>query len=437
MRDDGARGVRLVAPPPFATAGPPQARSVDDDRTGALPAELDVSSLRLSHGLMRLEEEQSKLEVVVKARRADFVAARDVMRDASARLGEKLPAEFDEVGHEDLTLARLGTFRQTLEQLQAVEAERAVELARLRASSLALVKELDDEALDCYDDDFGEDDDYVRSDGSVLPKALNSLGAAKVEKAKRRLTALKDEKQSRLARLSSLGEEISLLWERLDVGEAKQLSFRAAVKHSSISKATFKIGEKELAALRTELHTRLGDLVAARRARIKALWDEMTEPDAARRDFGAYFDASEPTEEMLAAHEAKLAQLEARREALQPLLKMIEKREELLLERTALNALQKDASRLLRRGPGAAQERKYEVDAMKRVKGLPKLTEKLFEKLVEWERTQSPVLRDGLRYLDKMRDDQKEAAAERAQALEAKKLAATIRKEKLRDRNLQ
>ena len=83
MRDDGARGVRLVAPP-LATASPRQARSVDDDRTGALPAELDVSSLRLSHGLMRLEEEQSKLEVVVKARRADFVAARDAMRDASA-----------------------------------------------------------------------------------------------------------------------------------------------------------------------------------------------------------------------------------------------------------------------------------------------------------------------------------------------------------------
>ena len=59
------RAASVSSPPPFATAGPPQARSVDDDRTGALPAELDVSSLRLSHGLMRLEEEQSKLEVVV------------------------------------------------------------------------------------------------------------------------------------------------------------------------------------------------------------------------------------------------------------------------------------------------------------------------------------------------------------------------------------
>jgi protein regulator of cytokinesis 1 len=326
--------------------------------------------------------------------------------------------------------------RDALALVQHVEAERAVELARLRESSLALVKELDDEAIEAYDE-FEGDDDYVRSDGSVLAKARNSLAAAKVDRAKRRLAALRDEKKGRLSRLSTLGEEISLLWERLDVGEAQQLSFRAAVKHSSISRATFDIGEAELGKLRGELHARLAELVASRRARIRALWDEMTVPDAQRRTFGAYFDAGDPTEASLAAHEAEVAALEARREALQPLLKLIEKREELLTERTALHVLQKDASRLLRRGPGAATERKYEFEAMKRVKQLPKLTEKLFEKLVEWETKQSPVLRDGVRYLDKMRDDQKEAAQERAQALEAKKIEATIRKEKLRDRNLQ
>ena len=38
------------------------ARSVDDDGTGSLPEGLDVSRLRLSHGLMKLEEEQAKLE---------------------------------------------------------------------------------------------------------------------------------------------------------------------------------------------------------------------------------------------------------------------------------------------------------------------------------------------------------------------------------------
>ncbi|KAH8065801.1 SET domain-containing protein [Aureococcus anophagefferens] len=320
----------------------------------AQEVELDVSSLRLSHGLMKLEEEQAKLDVVVSARTAEFAEARDAMRDAAARLGEVLPAEFDDVGREDLTLGRLAAFREALERLKVVEAERAVELARL--------------------------------------KSLASAGS----------------------RLSTLGEEISLLWERLDVGEAQQLSFRAAVKHSSISRATFDIGEAELGKLRGELHARLAELVASRRARIRALWDEMTVPDAQRRTFGAYFDAGDPTEASLAAHEAEVAALEARREALQPLLKLIEKREELLTERTALHVLQKDASRLLRRGPGAATERKYEFEAMKRVKQLPKLTEKLFEKLVEWETKQSPVLRDGVRYLDKMRDDQKEAREARA-----------------------
>ena len=108
------------------------ARSVDDDGTGALPPELDVSSLRLSHGLMKLEEEQAKLDVVVSARTAEFAEARDAMRDASARLGEVLPAEFDDVGREDLTLGRLAAFREALERLKVVEAERAVEPARLR-----------------------------------------------------------------------------------------------------------------------------------------------------------------------------------------------------------------------------------------------------------------------------------------------------------------
>ena len=76
-----------------------------------------MSSLRLSHGLMKLEEEQAKLDVVVSARTAEFAEARDAMRDASARLGEVLPAEFDDVGREDLTLGRLAAFREALERL--------------------------------------------------------------------------------------------------------------------------------------------------------------------------------------------------------------------------------------------------------------------------------------------------------------------------------
>ena len=125
-----------------------------------------------------------------------------------------------------------------------------------------------------------------------------------------------------------------------------------------------------------------------------------TTPRPRRRQSGAgrrYHATTPPDEAALAAHETEVARLEERKEQLQPLLKLIERREELLLERTALSALQKDPGRLLRRGPGAAAERKYENEAMRRVKQLPKLTEKLFEKLVEWEATESPVLRDGLR----------------------------------------
>lgn len=400
---------------------------MDDDGTGELPAELNVSNLRLSHALMKLEEIQHELEARASGRRADFVAARDAMRDAAARLGDTLPAEYDEIGKADLTGARLGRFRAALGELQSVEAERAAELARLAASSRALALELEDS-----DAGSDADDDYVRADGSVLPRALGSLGASKLARAKRRLTALRDEKASRLSRLSTLGEEISLLWERLDVDEAKQLSFREAVKKSSIGKATFRVGEAELGRLRDELGRRVGDLVAKRRAKICALWDEMAVPEAARREKAPFaFNDREPDEAALAAHEALVAALEARKEAIAPLLKLVERREELLAERAAVKALQKDPTRLTRRGPGAAAERKYENDCMRRIKALPKLTEKLFERLVEWEQTEPPVLHAGARYLDKMAADKRAAAAERAEALKAKQSKAVERKQHL------
>ena len=68
---------------------------------------------------------------------------------------------------------------------------------------------------------------------------------------------------------------------------------------------------------------------------------------------------------------------------------------------------------------------------MRRVKQLPKLTERLYEKLVEWEESEPPVLYKGSRYLDKMARDKQEAAAERAAHLAAKRQAQTARKERL------
>ena len=389
------------------------ARSVDDDGTGSLPEGLDVSRLRLSHGLMKLEEEQAKLEAATQSRRDEFQSVWVALKASSEKLGDALDEDCAEVGRADLTKARLLRFRKALEASTALEAERRNRLESLQKSTTALEKELDD-----------------ASDAPVVEGA--ELASARIDQAQARLQALKDEKAARLAKLASLGEDISRLWQRLGVDEARQIEFRDAVKHGGLRGVTFEFGEKELASLRAELASRCGDLTNKARAKIDGLWDELQTPDSVRKAFAPRWDeTSERTEAFLALHEAEVSRLEARREQLQPLLKLVEKREELLLERTALHSLQKDAGRLLRRGPGAAAERKYENEAMRRVKQLPKLTEKLYEKLVEWEESEPPVLHKGTRYLDKMARDKQEAAAERAAHLAAKRQAQTARKERL------
>lgn len=389
------------------------ARSVDDDGTGGMPEGLDVSRLRLSHGLMKLEEEQAKLEAATASRRDEFQAVWGALTASAERLGEALAADCAEVGRADLTKARLTRFRKALEASTQLETERRSLLEKLERSTAALATELDD-----------------ASDAPQIEGA--ELAAGRVEAAQARLQTLKDEKAARLARLAGLGEEISRLWQRLGVDESRQREFRDAVQHGGLRGVTFEFGEKELASLRTELASRCGDLTNKARAKIEELWNDLQTPEGLRKAFAPRWDdAHERTEAFLALHESEVARLEARKEQLQPLLKLVEKREELLLERTALHSLQKDSSRLLRKGPGAFAERKYEVDAMKRVKRLPKLTEHLYAKLVEWEEAEPPVLYQGARYLDKMANDKQEAAAERQAQLAAKKQAQTARKNKL------
>jgi len=120
------------------------ARSVDDDGTGSLPEGLDVSRLRLSHGLMKLEEEQAKLEAATQSRRDEFQSVWVALKASSEKLGDALDEDCAEVGRADLTKARLLRFRKALEASTALEAERRNRLESLQKSTTALEKELDD-----------------------------------------------------------------------------------------------------------------------------------------------------------------------------------------------------------------------------------------------------------------------------------------------------
>ena len=128
----------------------------------------------------------------------------------------------------------------------------------------------------------------MSSDAPVVEGA--ELASARIDQAQARLQSLKDEKAARLAKLASLGEDISRLWQRLGVDEARQIEFRDAVKHGGLRGVTFEFGEKELASLRAELCSRCGDLTNKARAKIDGLWDELQTPEGVRKAFAPRWD---------------------------------------------------------------------------------------------------------------------------------------------------
>ena len=109
-------------------------------------------------------------------------------------------------------------------------------------------------------------------------------------------------------------------------------------------------------------------------------------PAEKRADFAPFHvPAGGETEELLQQHEDELARLRALAERRDALVKHVEKREEIVAERAELDALLKDSSRLTGRGRHSAANLARETAMGKRTKKLPELTERLREKLVEWE----------------------------------------------------
>ena len=90
---------------------------------------------------------------------------------------------------------------------------------------------------------------------------------------------------------------------------------------------------------------------------------------------------------------------------MQPILKVIEKREEILKERMEYEELQKDPSRLQQRGSALTKQLMREEKIARRIKkDLPKATDYLERKLREWKKTnEEGFLYHGEVYLDVMR----------------------------------
>ena len=368
----------------------------------------------LSTALMQLEEEQARLNDAKAARVDVLQPAVDKVRRLGRRLEANLSRDYCQVGDDDFTDSRLDRLEAKRRELEALEAHRVAAVAAIENQSRHLERELGDDdfpssarktttAKKQHHRGSSADDDSSSSSVGVDSEKEERLGSDAIDRAEARRGGLKNEKDARLEKLQELGSEISLLWERLEVPEAAQRKFREMCKTSSIRQATFDLGKAEVVKLRAELRDRVVDLVEARRREIHALWDEMDVPREDRPAF-AMGEHTSVDEEVLVAHENLLEKLKTKKANLQPLLKLVERREDLLEARVKLEKIQADPGRLMRRGRGAAAERRAEMDLEAQLKSLPKLNDILTKKISEWEPREGTFLWRGARYLDRLQE---------------------------------
>mmetsp|Transcript_29354 Transcript_29354/g.33778 ORF Transcript_29354/g.33778 Transcript_29354/m.33778 type:complete len:646 (+) Transcript_29354:268-2205(+) len=379
----------------------------------ALEADIDLRHFEQQPGrnlidqMTSLEETLESLRVASSSALSEISECKDELVKMNQALGVEISPTWLDVDS-DLTQQRRDAFHNEVSEMREVMETRTSAVCHLLRDCHHLIKEL---RIDVEDSSF--DDKIVTSlirdsDGSVSIASIlenekcTGIGASSLEKLTRRVSDLSGEKRRRKDKLAVMGGEIAMLWEKLHIPEAEQRMFAQSVKGLGLD--TIEKGEKELKRLHELKAEMMGNLILDVRVSIEKLWDEIKIPKDERERFEAWKvnDDSLFTEDLLAKHEEHLQDLRNRLNQMRPILKLIEKREDILKERTSYEEIQKDSNRLQQRGSALTRQLLQEEKMNKRIKReLPKVTDALEKKLIEWKKDTGTVfLYNGVPYTD-------------------------------------
>lgn len=229
-------------------------------------------------------------------------------------------------------------------------------------------------------------------DPSMYKESSTCIGIsdATVSTLKTRMKSLLEEKRHRKLTLHKMGTQIGHLWEKLKIPESVQRDFTESVK--GLGMDTIQKGKNELDRLNLLKQEMIGKLISESRQEINALFDELNTGHEARLKFtpGLIADESLFTDELLEQHEEFVSSLKQKLEQMRPILNLIGRREEVLKERMEYEQLQKDPERLQQRGAALTKQLMKEEKMSRRIKkDLPKYTQVLRKKCIEWEQTHS------------------------------------------------
>ena len=318
---------------------------------------------------------------------------------------------------EDLSTARVAEFEGRLAALRIEASERRDQCVEMLTAIQGLMvtlkveaeSDLDRKVLTSLSESAAPSSPSILSDEATA--TCVGIGRDAVAALAARQAELNALVTARRDKLTVLGEEISALYDRLEISDAEQAAFAASV--DGLGPDTIRAGEAELGRLKALLCERLSELVGAKRAEIAAFFEEMATPEERRAEMKDLLSVptEELTEEVLTRTEEACAALAQQAAQMRPLLRLIEKRNDLVRSRAAHADRLRDPEyqALLTGRSKMARIALKELEATEKgiKRDLPRITESLRKRLAAWEREHGDFVYGDKRYLEIIDEEQR------------------------------
>jgi protein regulator of cytokinesis 1 len=389
----------------------------------------DNAASTLTDELTTLEATLEDLRLEATAAKNDLMECKDYLLESHQALGRECDQKWNDI-ETDLTAERCQAFHTKVDEMKEELTTRTAAVIQLLRDCKHLMNDLGIDGQNSSSEfDIKIAGSLVRSKDSSFIMAskfesetCTGIHGKALDALTNRASELSAEKGRRKKLLQNMGAEIAVLWEQLRVPEDEQRAFTISVK--GLGMDTIQKGEAELERMKSMKSTMLGKLVDEARQTIIELWMETNASDVVKADFKAIDIEDEAlySDELLDEHEDYIAVLQSRLEDMKPLIRIIERREEILRQRMEYEELQKDSDRLKQRGAAMAKQLMEEEKMARRIKKeLPKLTKLLYEKLAEWNQDHEEDFQyNGEVYNDVMARQEQEWVAYKATEMQLK-----------------
>mmetsp|Transcript_13837 Transcript_13837/g.51643 ORF Transcript_13837/g.51643 Transcript_13837/m.51643 type:complete len:570 (-) Transcript_13837:530-2239(-) len=382
--------------------------------------------LRRDNALARLSE----MRDVFSQRQSQLQTMKEELVELWTALGDPVESQFENV-EDDLSASKVADFEDRLTSLNLKASKRREDVMAVLRRLQSLMHSLKVPATSMLDrkmmgavarHEKGENFDMDSDDCiGISAKALEIIQA--------RVDELKVLESERRGQLTVLGEEISKLYDRLSVSDEEQAEFAGSVH--GLGEDTIAAGQHELNRLQDLLISKLSEIVSARRQTMIELWDEMGSGPEERAQHEDVM-SGDVSEELLEKAEEAVAKLQAQAQVMRPILKHIDRRNELLRLRQSHAEQMKDPEyqALLTGRSRQARLALKELEATEKAvkKELPKITEALRRRVGAWETNSGKTfVYQDRRYLDRLEEEEhqwEEARQQEKRDKETKKKAA-------------